>query len=324
MRDRTRELTGPPKEEEELDKESPPPSTKSTKPWFGFNIMGDKSEDDLEAGTAQPGASTDMAKLFEDIATARDGLATLKRAIDSVDPLHSRTLNATSESEIDELSTEMENLMNRISVTANQVRLILKKIDSETKAAAKVEKDSTNQRVRQTQQAAITKKFLEYMTQYKEVEEKYQDKYKNRLRKEVLVVRPNATEEEVAEALQQGTASIFAQQTLKGSRQTDDARMALHSIQARHNDILRIEKTVIELQQLFMDMAVLVAAQDDAIIEIGQNVQKTVEYTEKGVDELRKARKKQKKSRKMMCLVVLCLIVVLVITGVIVLVVLKR
>lgn len=92
----------------------------------------------------------------------------------------------------------------------------------------------------------------------------------------------------------------------------------------RGEHFARTDLVVKELQQLFTDMAVLVAAQDDAITEVGSNIAKTVEYTEKGVEDLRKARKRQKKSRKLMCLGVLCLIVVLVIIGVVVLVVLKK
>lgn len=45
--------------------------------------------------------------------------------------------------------------------------------------------------------------------------------------------------------MQQGGGPIFAQQTLKRTRATDEARLVLHNIQTRHNDILRIEKTVI-------------------------------------------------------------------------------
>lgn len=162
------------------------------------------------------------------------------------------------------------------------------------------------------------------MTEYKDVEEKYQAKYKQRFKRELLVVKPDATDEELSTAMQQGGGQIFAQQTLKRSRQADEARLALHAIETRHNEILRIEKTVIELQQLFMDMAVLVAAQDDAIAEVGDNIQKTVQYTEKGVEDLKKARKRQKKSRKLMCLALCCLIVLLVIIGVVVLVILKK
>jgi syntaxin 1B/2/3 len=73
-----------------------------------------------------------------------------------------------------------------------------------------------------------------------------------------------------------------------------------------------------------MDMAVLLGAQDEAIEQVGENIQKTVEYTGKGVEELKIARKRQKKSRRLTCLGIFCLIVALVVIGVVVFVVFKK
>ena len=82
------------------------------------------------------------------------------------------------------------------------------------------------------------------MTQYKETEEKYQMKYKARFKREILVVNPHATEYEIEGAMQEG--AVFSQHALmRKGRGVDEARAVLGNIEARNNDILRIEKTVI-------------------------------------------------------------------------------
>ncbi len=82
------------------------------------------------------------------------------------------------------------------------------------------------------------------MTLYKDVEEKYQSKYKARLKREILVVNPHATESEIAGAMQDG--AVFSQQALmRKGKGVAEARAVLGNIEARRNDILRIEKTVI-------------------------------------------------------------------------------
>jgi t-SNARE complex subunit (syntaxin) len=53
-----------------------------------------------------------------------------------------------------------------------------------------------------------------------------------------------------------------------------------------------------ELQQLFIDMSVLVAAQGEMINQIEIHVEDAVDQTEQGVDALHKAVKLQKKTRK--------------------------
>jgi t-SNARE complex subunit (syntaxin) len=41
------------------------------------------------------------------------------------------------------------------------------------------------------------------------------------------------------------------------------SKRALEDIQSKHQEVKKIEKSILELQQLFMDMAVLVAAQGE-------------------------------------------------------------
>lgn len=76
------------------------------------------------------------------------------------------------------------------------------------------------------------------------------------------------------------------------------AKDALTYIENRHREILRLEQSIRELHQLFVDMAVLVEAQGELIDQIEYNVSQSVAYTRKTNEELRAANKLQKKSRK--------------------------
>ncbi len=89
--------------------------------------------------------------------------------------------------------------------------------------------------------------------------------------------------------------------------QRNEARKALEEIQSRHRDVVRIEKSILELQQLFMDMAVLVAAQGEVVDQIAIHVEEAVKDTDAGVTALHNAVELQKKSRKKMCMIMLIL-----------------
>lgn len=57
-------------------------------------------------------------------------------------------------------------------------------------------------------------------------------------------------------------------------------------------------KSLKELQQLFMDLTVLLAAQGEMVDQIVIQVNNAVEDTEEGVKELQQAVKLQKRNRK--------------------------
>lgn len=131
-----------------------------------------------------------------------------------------------------------------------------------------------------------------------------------------VLAKPDATEEEIDEALESGNTQIFANQILDQKRH-EQAKDALIYIESRHRDIMRLEQSIRELHQLFMDMAVLVEAQGELIDQIEYNVNQSVAYTKDAVKNLRKANELQKKSRKKMCclIVILLIVVVLLVSG---------
>jgi t-SNARE complex subunit (syntaxin) len=105
---------------------------------------------------------------------------------------------------------------------------------------------SAEQRMRLSQHGNITKKFMETMTEYQEIQTKYKNKYRDRLERQFKIVKPDATAAEIEHALESGTdgSSLFAQQILMGAQHAE-AKRALYDIQERHQDIIRIEKSIL-------------------------------------------------------------------------------
>jgi syntaxin 1B/2/3 len=82
------------------------------------------------------------------------------------------------------------------------------------------------------------------------------------------------------------------------SNRTGTATSVLGAVRARHNDILQIERTLQELNQLFQDLAEAVVIQEPAVQAAEEQTQNVVKDTEqanvqltKGVDHARRARK---------------------------------
>lgn len=86
-------------------------------------------------------------------------------------------------------------------------------------------------------------------------------------------------------------------QLLRGNRR-GEARSALREVQARHNEIQKIEKTIIELAQLFQEMDQLVTEQEPMVENIDQRGEEIVQNVDKAQEEIGQAVEKARSRRR--------------------------
>lgn len=106
---------------------------------------------------------------------------------------------------------------------------------------------SADQRIRISQHGNITKKFIECVGEYQDIQTKYKKKYRDRLARQYKIVKPNVTDVELEVILETGGGeggTVFAQQIIN-TAQHAEAKRALHDIQERHQDIIKIEKSIL-------------------------------------------------------------------------------
>ncbi|MQM01102.1 hypothetical protein Taro_033848 [Colocasia esculenta] len=84
----------------------------------------------------------------------------------------------------------------------------------------------------------------------------------------------------------------------------------LAEIQERHDTVKEIERKLLELQQIFLDMSVLVEAQGDMLNNIESQVSSAVDHVQQGTTALQKAKRLQKNSRKWMCIAIIILLII--------------
>ncbi|KAM0920059.1 hypothetical protein ACQ4PT_007724 [Festuca glaucescens] len=94
-------------------------------------------------------------------------------------------------------------------------------------------------------------------------------------------------------------------------------------IQEQHGGVAQLERSLLELQQVFNDMAVLVDSQGKQLNNIKVNIERASSFVHRGREQLQVARNHQKSSRKWMCYAIGILVVVVIII-IVVPIVLKR
>lgn len=87
----------------------------------------------------------------------------------------------------------------------------------------------------------------------------------------------------------------------------------ISEIQERHDAVKEIEKNLLELHQVFLDMAALVEAQGHQLNDIESHVAHASSFVRRGTEQLQEARVHQKSSRKWTCYAILLGIVLVVV-----------
>ncbi|KAK9764599.1 hypothetical protein K7432_007760 [Basidiobolus ranarum] len=250
---------------------------------------------------------------YDHIETIDREISTANENIHTIETLHSRTLDAASAEESDANSKQLESVING----TRQLLLGTKeKIKGLERNNLKLGPTSDAQ-IRRNRHTAIKTKFMETLKRYQYVEIEYKERYKQMLERQYRIVNPTATEEEIQQVLDSDEGGqIFAQGVLNSSR--GEAKRVMKSVQDRHEDIVKIEKNIIELANLFQEMQLLVEAQDEQLQTVEQQMNNTVGHTTNANTQIDTAINHAKSARKkrwciLFAVIILIIVIVLII-----------
>ncbi|KAF9264779.1 t-SNARE [Marasmius fiardii PR-910] len=234
-----------------------------------------------------------MSAFYAEISSLQDSIRTFSDNVSRIGDLHSRSLNNMDDTAAQRNAAQLDELVEDTSALSATLKRRIKALEKQGASGR-------DGQIRKQQTALVKSKFVEAIQNYQTVEQQYRTKYKQRMERQFKIVKPDATPEEVKAVVNDESGGQIFQQAVLDSNRYGASRAAYREVQERHEDIKRIEKTLAELAQLFNDMSVLVAEQDETIMNIetqAATVEKDTEaglqYTEKAVDSARAARKKR-------------------------------
>ncbi|TIA88689.1 hypothetical protein E3P99_02480 [Wallemia hederae] len=236
----------------------------------------------------------DMSAFFNKISDIQSSLAGLQGNISQIGQLHNQSLNNMDESAQHRVQAELESIVSHTSKLTNKIKTEIKSLEKEN-ASGQVPSNDLN--VRRTQIASVKGKFLETIQDYQKVEQSSRSKQKQRIERQYRIVKPDASPDEIEQAVDSPDNQIFSQALLQSNRY-GDAKSAYREVQERHEDIKRIERTLTELAQLFNDMSILVEQQDDTLQNIHASAEETNKDMELGLIQTERAVKSARAARR--------------------------
>ncbi|XP_009184226.1 syntaxin-3 isoform X8 [Macaca nemestrina] len=231
-----------------------------------------------------------MDEFFSEIEETRLNIDKISEHVEEAKKLYSIILSAP----IPEPKTkdDLEQLTTEIKKRANNVRNKLKSMEKH------IEEDevrsSADLRIRKSQHSVLSRKFVEVMTKYNEAQVDFRERSKGRIQRQLEITGKKTTDEELEEMLESGNPAIFT----SGIIDSQISKQALSEIEGRHKDIVRLESSIKELHDMFMDIAMLVENQGSMIDRIENNMDQSVGFVERAVADTKKAVKYQSEARR--------------------------
>ncbi|KAL3191583.1 hypothetical protein MRX96_059681 [Rhipicephalus microplus] len=255
-------------------------------------------EDDMDGDVAvtMETPPTFMEDFFAEVEEIGQNIEKIEKIVLEMKKKHSAILSSPLQDE--KMKQDLEELMADVKRIANKMRVKLKLMQQNIEQEDQlVGNRSAELRIRKTQHSTLSRK------------------------RQLEITGKMTTDEEIEEMLESGNPAIFTQGIVM---ETQKARQTLAEIEARHNDIIKLEKSIRELHDMFMDMAMLVESQGEMVDRIEYHVKNAAAYVDTATQETRRAVRYQSKARKKKIIILVLIVVLVVILAIIIFVSVRR
>lgn len=233
----------------------------------------------------------------------RNEIGTLTNNVQAIASLHQRSLGeadgGSSTQQLERMVAETQSLNAGIR---DQLRFLMDDANRTSDGSRIVKHRQVN---------TLKTQFDRELRSYREEEDSFRTRYRDQIARQYRIVNPNASEDEVREATEAdwGNEGVF--QTALRTNRTGQASSVLGAVRARHNELQRIEKTLMELSQLFTDLAMLVESHEPLVEQTNNNAEKTTAHLEQGNQQVKKGIISARNARKWKwwCLLIVILII---------------
>lgn len=274
-----------------------------------------ESPGDVEMADQSPKQPRHMEYFFGDVEKVKLDIEAVEKATRKIGDINEQALQATTTEEENELSKVLRPLVDDTNKRAKRTKTLLGLLKEENK---KLQDDgqvtASDLRVRENLCNTLTRKFIDEMKEYQSAQQKYKTDIKNKVKRQVQIVKPDATDEDIDEVMRSegGRDALYREQILAGGI-NDTVKTTYAKVAGKYQDVLALEQSVAELHQMFLDFALLTEQQGELLDQIEFQVKQAADYVEDGNVDLYEGIEYQKKIRKKQMWIILIVVIAMVI-----------
>ncbi|MBA0569371.1 hypothetical protein Golax_004494 [Gossypium laxum] len=266
--------------------------------------------DDIEAGNE----TVNLDKFFEDVENVKEdmkGVEKLYKALQEANEECKTVHNAKTMKQLrSRMDSDVEQVLKRVKVIKGKLEA-LEKSNAASRNVPGCGPGSSSDRTRTSVVSGLGKKLKVMMDEFQSLRARMQAEYKETVERRYFTITGEKPDEDTIENLiSSGESESFLQRAIQeqGRGRIMDT---ISEIQERHDAVKEIEKNLIELHQIFLDMAALVEAQGQQLNDIESHVAHASSFVRRGTEQLEEAREHQKASRKWTCIAIIAAIILI-------------
>ncbi|KAJ2606653.1 hypothetical protein H4R99_000287 [Coemansia sp. RSA 1722] len=250
------------------------------------NSLGSSDSPNSNASLEEGYANVDMEKYLTTLNGIERDINNASSNIDELGVLHGRLLSTAD-------GDKSEAIAHQRDIKTADINDQIKKLRNELGAVEQMNQNTQltpgEEATRRSKHAVLAQKLMSVLDKYRTLERESQKRYRTRMEKHIRLVRPDATDEEVAEAANnEASRSVFAMDVMSSYRSKVAKRM-LRDVENRDRDIRDISRTIETLNRMFVEMEEIVSEQQDVLDNIEQAVDTTFENTVQAQHEIKRS-----------------------------------
>lgn len=265
-----------------------------------------EQEDDLLIDPEIPNNETkEYSRQYDSL---KSDLKKIKGNVNKIRRLKDNDMVIADESKRKKNSEQLDTIMEETTKIAVQLKQKLDGLKRQNDNYAREHKgEVATTQMRQNLYQTYVRKFHKVMNEYNNEAQVFKQNMQARTRRQLKIIKQDITDEEVDRIVSSGKATGIIKEALI----SENLENVVRDIEERHMDILKLEKQVLEVYQLFQDLATLVDIQQESLDVIQHRILHAKEYAENAEKELKQAEGYQKKSKKRCCCILVILVVAL-------------
>ena len=192
--------------------------------------------------------------------------------------------------------------------------IIINKLKQEIENTDEKDVDLTEQRLKQNLFKSMIKKYTKTLQRFQDEENEIRKIKETKLiRGAEIALGQDLNEEQKEEVIENPGCVIQIYEDKFKQKAHVRLVNAVRDLEERHNDLKKLEKSILQLHELVEQFNLLVQYQGEMIDNIVENVQKSKEYINKGEVAIDKSKKNMKCTKKIKWIIVAVSVAVLLI-----------
>jgi syntaxin 1B/2/3 len=231
----------------------------------------------LAQNGSQFGRQANPNQILNDCSEIKAGIAKAHEILLELQVLQGKAINDVNASSTSPLNRDLDK-------KSSQLMSMYTHLAGKVKAIKQMPESGTPKNSPQVQTADRNLKYE--MNLYRQAEADYRRRLQEQSARQYRIVRPDASEQEVREAVENPDSQQVFQQAMMNSPRQGQAQSTMNAVRSRHEAIQNIERQMIELAELFTDMDNLVMQQEAAVTNIEMKGEEVVDNMDKGNEEI--------------------------------------